>query len=157
MERVDATEFVPAAPPPQPAGQAEVMPRVQDFLTVGHLYRGIEQGLSDLASRLGEPVLFVGEPRAQATPDRFRWPQLTAVRDLTSARAAIEEIIEQVRGRAGTGGRCITAGSCSSRSEANTTSCANRTFPLSPPGPSFPPSRNSPTTSTNRSRSRPSR
>jgi hypothetical protein len=36
------------------------MPRVQGFLTVGHLYRGIEQGLSDLASRLGEPVLFVG-------------------------------------------------------------------------------------------------
>src|SRR5258707_1085907 len=24
MERVDATEFVPAAPPPEPAGQAEV-------------------------------------------------------------------------------------------------------------------------------------
>jgi len=30
-------------PPPQPVGQAEVMPRMQDFLTVGHLYRGIEQ------------------------------------------------------------------------------------------------------------------
>jgi hypothetical protein len=94
MERVDATEFVPAAPPPQPAGQAEVMPRVQGFLTAGHLYRGIEQGLSDLTRQLGEPVLFVGEPRAQATPDRFRWPQLIAVRDLTSARAAIDEIIE---------------------------------------------------------------
>src|SRR6478672_8157585 len=79
MERVDATEFVPAAPPPQPAGQAEVMPRVQDFLTAGHLYRGIEQGLSDLAGRLGERVLFVGEPRAQATPERFGWPPLIAV------------------------------------------------------------------------------
>src|SRR5689334_5699803 len=101
MERVDATEFVPAAPPPEPAGQAEVMPRVQGFLTAGHLYRGIEQGLSDLTSRLGEPVLFVGEPRAQATPDRFRWPQLIAVRDLTSARAAIEEIIEQGEGARG--------------------------------------------------------
>ena len=85
MERVGATEFVPAAPPPQPAGQAEVMPRVQGFLTAGHLYRGIEHGLSDLASRLGEPVLFVGEPRAQATPERFRWPQLIAVRDLLTA------------------------------------------------------------------------
>jgi len=85
MERVGATEFVPAAPPPQPAGQAEVMPRVQGFLTAGHLYRGIEHGLSDLASRLGEPVLFVGEPRAQATPESFRWPQLIAVRDLPAA------------------------------------------------------------------------
>jgi len=101
MERVDASEFVPAAPPPEPVGQAEVMPRVQGFLTVGHLYRGIEQGLSDLASRLGEPVLFVGEPRAQATPERFSYPQLIAVTDLASARAAIDEIIEQGEGARG--------------------------------------------------------
>jgi hypothetical protein len=52
MERADAAEFVPAAPPPEPVGPAELMPRVQGFLTVGHLYRGIEQGLSDLAGVL---------------------------------------------------------------------------------------------------------
>jgi hypothetical protein len=101
MERVDAAEFVPAAPPPEPVAGAEVMPRPQGFLTVGHLYRGIEQGLDDLAGRLGESVLFVGEPRAQATPDRFRWPQLIAVTDLASARAAIDEIIEQGEGARG--------------------------------------------------------
>ncbi|HEX8809331.1 MAG TPA: ferritin-like protein, partial [Xanthobacteraceae bacterium] len=101
MERVDAAEFVPAAPPPAPVTGAEVMPRPQDFLTVGHLYRGIEQGLDDLASQLGEQVLFVGEPRAQATPERFRWPQLIAVTDLASARKAIEEIIEQGEGARG--------------------------------------------------------
>jgi hypothetical protein len=77
------------------------MPRIQGFFTVGHLYRGIEQGLTDLAGRLGEPVLFVGEPRAQATPERFRWPQLIAVSDLASARAAIDEIIEQGEGARG--------------------------------------------------------
>jgi hypothetical protein len=101
MERMDATEFVPATPPPEPVAGPEVMPRVQGFLTAGHLYRGIEQGLSDLAGRLGEPVLFVGEPRAQATPDRFRYPQLIAVTDLASARAAIDEIIEQGEGARG--------------------------------------------------------
>jgi len=101
MERMDAAEFVPAAPPPEPVGQAEVMPRIQGFSTVGHLYRGIEQGLSDLADRLGQRVLFVGEPRAQATPDRFRWPQLIAVTDLASARAALDEIIEQGEGARG--------------------------------------------------------
>ena len=101
MERVDAAEFVPAAPPPEPVGPAEVIPRSQGFSTVGHLYRGIEQGLSDLADRLGERVLFVGEPRAQATPERFRWPQLIAVTDLASARAAIHEIIEQGEGARG--------------------------------------------------------
>src|SRR5215469_2538507 len=101
MERVDAAEFVPAAPPPDPVAGAEVMPRPQGFLTAGHLYRGIEQGLDDLASRLGEQVLFVGEPRAQATPERFRWPQLIAVTDLVSARAALDEIIEQGEGARG--------------------------------------------------------
>jgi Ferritin-like len=101
MERVDAAEFVPAAPPPDPVAGPEVMPRVQGFLTAGDLYRGIEQGLSDLAARLGEQVLFVGEPRAQATPDRFRYPQLIAVTDLASACAALDEIIEQGEGARG--------------------------------------------------------
>ena len=101
MELVDAAEFIPAAPPLDPVGPAEVMPRSQAFLTVGHLYRGIENGLSDLAARIGERALFVGEPRAQATPERFRWPQLIAVTDLASARAAIDEIIEQGEGARG--------------------------------------------------------
>jgi hypothetical protein len=35
MERVDAAEFTPAAPPPEPVAGAEVMPRVQGFLTPG--------------------------------------------------------------------------------------------------------------------------
>ena len=87
MERVDATEFVPAAAPPQPVAGAEVMPRVQAFLTVGHLYRGIEQGLSDLASGLGEPVLFVGEPRAQGSPKRFRCRLWVRSRAWSSGRA----------------------------------------------------------------------
>src|SRR5580693_9565047 len=101
MERVDAAQFVPAAPPPAPVAGAEVMPRPQDFLTVGHLYRGIEQGLDDLASQLGEQVLFVGKPRAQATPERFRYPQLIAVTDLASAHAAIDEVIVQGEGARG--------------------------------------------------------
>ena len=57
-----------------------LMPRGQEFLTVGHLYRGIEGGLRDLTARLGERGLFVGSPRAQATPELLRWPQLIAVR-----------------------------------------------------------------------------
>jgi hypothetical protein len=101
MERVDAEGFVPAAPPPEPVAADELMPRLQDFSTVGHLYRGIEGGLTHLAERLGERALFVGPPRAQATPELFRWPQLIAVTDLASARAAIDEIIEQGEGARG--------------------------------------------------------
>ncbi len=101
MQRLDAAGFAPAEPPPEPVEHSEVMPRLQGFSTVGHLYRGIMRGLSHLSGRLGEQALFVGPPRAQATPEIFRWPQLIAVTGLKSAHAAIEEIIEQGEGARG--------------------------------------------------------
>jgi hypothetical protein len=101
MERQDAEGFVPTAPPLEPLDPSELMPHGQEFMTVGHLYRGIERGLATLAARLGERALFVGSPRAQATPELFGWPQLIAVTDLASAQAAIDEIIEQGEGARG--------------------------------------------------------
>jgi hypothetical protein len=101
MERIDAEGFEPTAPPHDPLAADEALPRVQDFATVGHLYRGIADGLSHLVARFGERAVFVGEPRAQARPELFRWPQLIAVTNLESAHAAIEEIIEQGEGARG--------------------------------------------------------
>jgi hypothetical protein len=101
MERRDAAEFVATAPPRDPVDVHEILPRGQEFSTVGHLYRGIADGLRGLSSRLGEHALFVGSPRAQATPELFQWPQLVAVTDLDSALAAVEEIIEQGEGARG--------------------------------------------------------
>ena len=101
MDRHDASEFVATAAPRDPVDEHETLPRGQEFATVGHLYRGIADGLRTLASRLGEHALFVGSPRAQATPELFQWPQLVAVTDLDSALAAVEEIIEQGEGARG--------------------------------------------------------
>jgi hypothetical protein len=101
MERMDADGFVPTAPPHEPLAPEEALPRVQDFATVGHLYRGIANGLSHLVDRFGERAVFVGAPRAQARPELFRWPQLVAVTDLESAHAAIAEIIDQGEGARG--------------------------------------------------------
>ncbi|HET6314824.1 MAG TPA: ferritin-like protein [Chloroflexota bacterium] len=101
MERQDAEGFVPAAPPLEPLDATEAMPHGQEFATVGHLYRGIERGLAMLADRLGERALFVGSPRAQATPERFGWPQVIAVTDLATAQSAVDEIIEQGEGARG--------------------------------------------------------
>src|SRR5215472_14270456 len=53
MERQDAEGFVPTAPPLAPLDATEAMPHGQEFTTVGHLYRGIERGLSTLADRIG--------------------------------------------------------------------------------------------------------
>ena len=52
--------------------ERDIVPRGQDFATVGHLYRSIEAGLAHLAEQHGEDWLFVGPPRAQATPGALR-------------------------------------------------------------------------------------
>jgi hypothetical protein len=79
----------------------DIVPRGQDFATVGHLYRSIEAGFARLCEKYGERWLFVGPPRAQATQKDFGWPELIAVTDLATARQAIEEILEQGEGPRG--------------------------------------------------------
>lgn len=79
----------------------EIGPHLQDFATVGHLYRSVEDGMDALAERMGEEQLFIGPGRAQATSEHFRWPELVAVTDLASAHAAIDTIVEQGEGLRG--------------------------------------------------------
>ena len=90
--------FGRAIPAMQPG---EIVPRSQDFKTVGHLYRSIEAGFAHLADKFGERRLFVGPPRAQATQQYFGWPELVAVTDTASAQKAIDEILEQGEGPRG--------------------------------------------------------
>jgi hypothetical protein len=75
-----------------------IVPHEQEFATVGHLYRGIEQGFRRLVEKYGEQRVFVGPPEAQATWRYFWWPELVPVTDLASAQAAIETIVEQGEG-----------------------------------------------------------
>jgi len=94
--------FEKAAPAATPRVQVgDIVPRGQDFATVGHLYRSIEAGIAHLAGKFGEEVLFVGPPRAQATQQYFGWPELVAVTDVASAQRAIDEILEQGEGPRG--------------------------------------------------------
>jgi hypothetical protein len=81
--------------------QGDIVPRAQDFATVGHLYRSIEDGIAHLAEKFGERNLFVGPPRAQATSAHFHWPELVPVTDLASAQRAIDTILEQGEGARG--------------------------------------------------------
>ena len=78
-----------------------VVPQQQEFATVGHLYRGIEGGFERLVEKHGERRVFVGPPEAQATRRYFGWPELVQVKDLASAKAAIETIVEQGEGARG--------------------------------------------------------
>jgi hypothetical protein len=79
----------------------EIVPRLQDFATVGHLYRSIESGFGHLVEKLGADRVFVGPPQAQVTQANFAWPQLVPITDLASATAAVEAIVEQGEGPRG--------------------------------------------------------
>lgn len=89
-----------AAPLPR-ADEDEIGPHLQDFATIGHLYRSIESGLGHLAGKLGEERLFIGPRSAQATAAHFRWDELVAVTGLASAHLALETIVEQGEGARG--------------------------------------------------------
>lgn len=79
----------------------ELVPEQQDFATVGHLYRGIENGFSHLAQKLGERRLFVGSAHSQATEDYFGWTELVSITNLETSRRAIESIITEGEGARG--------------------------------------------------------
>ena len=79
----------------------EIVPHLQEFDTIGQLYRSIQAGLEHLDGRLGPGRLFVGPANAQATEEHFRWEELVAVTDLASARRAIDTIVEQGEGARG--------------------------------------------------------
>jgi hypothetical protein len=89
------------AEPLPAADEDEIGPHLQDFETIGGLYRAIELGIERLAERLGEARLFLGPREAQATEEHFRWPELVAVTDVASARRAIDTIVEQGEGARG--------------------------------------------------------
>src|SRR5262245_49406572 len=102
MQLEDAEGFAAALEQAIPLmGGRDIVPRGQDFATVGHLYRSIEHGFAHLGEKLGERRLFVGPPRAQATAEDFGWTDLVAVSDLASAQRAIDTILEQGEGARG--------------------------------------------------------
>lgn len=76
-------------------------PTAEDFDTVSHLYRGIEDGFEGLASRLGEAALFAGDPALQIGPALMDLPGLFPVTDLASALKAVQVIVEQGEGGRG--------------------------------------------------------
>ena len=101
MEGADAAGFEPAGPPPPPMRPEEVIPRGQDFATVGHLYRSIERGFAHLTDKLGDDRLFIGPAFQQADETTFGWPDLRSITGLAGANRAIERIVEQGEGARG--------------------------------------------------------
>jgi hypothetical protein len=99
LDDAEGIEAVDAAIPIM--SEEEIVPRLQDFATVGHLYRSIESGFAHLVDKLGADRVFIGPPQAQITQASFSWPQLVPISDLAGANAAIEAIVEQGEGPRG--------------------------------------------------------
>lgn len=94
----DSSEFVHPADYHRTQPKGRLMPSAQDYTTIGALYRGIRHGFVSLAHHLGEEALFCGDPAVQIGPAEAPLPGLMLVKDLESAEAAIETIIEQGEG-----------------------------------------------------------
>lgn len=78
-----------------------VVPKGQYFSTVGALYRRIERGFADLVEKHGDSGVFIGAEYPQATMDLFGLPSLFEVKDLASAKRAVEGIVEMGEGARG--------------------------------------------------------
>ena len=92
----DAPDVAPGALR-APDDPVEEVP-TEAYATVGHLYQAIEDGIARLVDDRGEEDVFIGPPGAQATADHFGLPDLVAVTDLASARAALEVLVTQGEG-----------------------------------------------------------
>ena len=101
MADQDALAAVEKAAPLPRAGEDDIGPRLQDFDTIGTLYRAIEIGFDRLAAKLGEDRLFIGPGSAQAVVGHFPFASLVAVTNLASAHAAVDTIVEQGEGARG--------------------------------------------------------
>ncbi|MGE0233381.1 MAG: ferritin-like domain-containing protein [Flavobacteriaceae bacterium] len=94
----DAPEFVPPGHYRRSAHKGTVMPRAQEYRTIGHLYRGIYHAFEALAHKLGEKNLFCGNAEDQIGPADAPLPGLCTITSLQTARAAIATIVEQGEG-----------------------------------------------------------
>jgi len=82
-------------------GEEEIAPHLQEFRTVGHLYRSIEAGFRHLAEKIGEENLFLGPSASQTRGELFGWKELAPISNAAEAVRAIEAIVEQGEGPRG--------------------------------------------------------
>jgi Ferritin-like len=76
------------------------LPEDDSYEAIGQFYEAIEVALMQLTDRLGEDVLFCGDPRRQITDELYYGGsgRIIPVNDLESGLAALGEIVEQGEG-----------------------------------------------------------
>jgi len=133
----DGAGFGPGRPYQRATRPDVLVPSAQDFLTVGYLYRAVENGFGRLARELGEGQLFIGQADAQITPAIGRFNQLVAVTNHRTACATIQAIVEQGEGSPGHAQNSHYTKFCGVRDELAALSAADLGF-----APAWPVARN---------------
>lgn len=75
-----------------------LMPSVQDYHTVSHLYEALRENLIACTRRYGPEALFIGPVESQVGPDVVSLDGVADIDDLNSAVRAIDLIVEQGEG-----------------------------------------------------------
>jgi hypothetical protein len=75
-----------------------LMPSVQDYRTVSHLYEALRENLIACTRRYGPEALFIGPVEGQVGPDVVSLDGVAVISDLNSAVRAIDLIVEQGEG-----------------------------------------------------------
>lgn len=75
-----------------------LMPSAPDYATVGEFYRYLREELSALSRQIGEKELFCGPQCYQLRPHEINASDLLVVKNLQSAQAALDFIVEQGEG-----------------------------------------------------------
>ncbi|MBZ5661006.1 MAG: ferritin-like protein [Acidobacteriia bacterium] len=75
-------------------------PEGDNYETIGQFYDAIKRGCRELSATLGEANLFCGDPTRQVTDQHFysSGGRIIAINNLSTALAALEEIVEQGEG-----------------------------------------------------------
>ena len=83
-------------------GATGAPPESDDYQTIGQFYEAIRQGFRDLCANLGESVVFCGT-RSRQVHEALGYTgsgRLFVVQDLSTALAAVDEIVDQGEGAA---------------------------------------------------------
>ena len=81
--------------------EADAPSQDEGFASIGQFYKALEEGLIYLSEKLGDNILFVGDPKHQVTAETTYYGgagHLVEVTDLSTALKALEEVVEQGEG-----------------------------------------------------------
>jgi hypothetical protein len=93
-------EAYAAAPAPSSRSQAYagLMPSLQDYATIGHLYEAIRRNIRSLAADLGEEGLILSGLSGQLGSDDVDMEGVAAIGDVAGAMVGIDTVVEQGEG-----------------------------------------------------------